>query len=79
MKNLGLWFGQNNLLGKAISMEKSNKYNPRIKELIKQLGFRFAITTRKGRADISNKFELKKIIIYPEDNITIFKLKVGLS
>lgn len=53
------------------------KYNQKIKSLVQKAGFRFAVTTRRGWADIKNRFELKKIVIYPTDNMMIFKLKLG--
>jgi peptidoglycan/xylan/chitin deacetylase (PgdA/CDA1 family) len=54
------------------------KYNSKVQELIKQIGFKFAVVTKRGKANINDRFALKKIIIYPKENMTIFKLKLGI-
>ena len=54
------------------------KYNQRVKNLVQDAGFKFAVTTRRGNADLSNRFELRKVVIYPEDSFLVFKLKLGI-
>jgi len=54
------------------------KYNERAKKIVQEAGFEFAITTKQGFADLKDRFELKKVIIHPTDNLMIFKLKLGI-
>lgn len=54
------------------------KYNQRTKNLVRETGYKFAVTTKRGDADLKDRFELKKIIIYPTDSMMIFKLKLGI-
>jgi len=54
------------------------KYDLQIKEIVREAGFKFAITTKQGRAEINDRLELKKIVIYFNENMTIFKLKLGI-
>jgi len=54
------------------------RYNQEIKRLVAETGFKFAVTTKRGWADLRDKLELKKITIYPEDSMLIFKLKLGI-
>ncbi|MDP2947295.1 MAG: polysaccharide deacetylase family protein [Nanoarchaeota archaeon] len=54
------------------------KYEQKTKEIVRGAGFQFAVTTKQGKADINDRFTLKKIVIYPEENMTIFKLKLGI-
>jgi len=54
------------------------KYNQEVKDIIQKAGFRFAVATNRGKADIKDRFELKKVVIYPRDTMTIFKLKLGI-
>jgi len=53
-------------------------YNQKIKELVRKAGYKFAVTAKRGRADLEDRFELKKVLIYPTDNMIIFKLKLGI-
>jgi len=54
------------------------KYNQKIKDLVRETGYKFAVTTKRGEADLKDKFELKKITIYPTDDMMLFKLKLGV-
>ena len=54
------------------------KYNQKIKNLVEITGYKFAVITKGGQADLRDKFELKNIVIYPTDNMLIFKLKLGI-
>lgn len=54
------------------------KYNQKIKDLVREAGYKFAVTTKGGQADLKDRFELKKIVIYPTDNLMMFKLKLGI-
>lgn len=54
------------------------KYNRKIKNLVQETGYKFAVTTKRGGTDLKDKFELKKITIYPTDNMIMFKLKLGI-
>lgn len=54
------------------------KYNQKIKDLVEMTGYKFAVITKGGQADLRDKFELKNIVIYSTDNMLIFKLKLGI-
>lgn len=54
------------------------KYNQKIKDLVREAGYRFAVTTKRGEADLKDRFELKKVVIYPTDDMMMFKLKLGI-
>ena len=54
------------------------KYNQEVKNSVQDAGFKFAVTTRRGNADLRDRFELKKVIIYPDDSFLLFKLKLGI-
>ncbi len=54
------------------------KYNQKIKDLVQETGYKFAVITKQGEANLKDKLELKKIVIYPTDNMMMFKLKLGI-
>lgn len=54
------------------------KYNQETKKTVRDMGLKFAVTTKRGWADPRDRFELKKIVIYPTDSFVFFKLKLGI-
>jgi peptidoglycan/xylan/chitin deacetylase (PgdA/CDA1 family) len=54
------------------------RYNKLCVELSKRAGFKTAVTTQKGNNKNSDLFQLKRISADPDDDMIIFKLKLGI-